>query len=209
MKRKILLIGGGGHCRSVLDSVTALGCYDEIGILDANGQPCQGVSVVGTDEDIPLLMKDGWTEAFVTVGSIGDTSVRRKLFQMVKEYHLTIPAIVDPSAITARNVEIKEGAFIGKRAVINAGASLGFGSIINTGAVVEHDCRIGDFVHISPGTVLCGQVTVGHDSHVGAGSVVRQLITIGSESVIGAGSVVVRNIPDHVKAYGNPCRVME
>jgi sugar O-acyltransferase, sialic acid O-acetyltransferase NeuD family len=209
LKKKIMLIGGGGHCHSVVDSVIALGLYDEIGIVDTNNHSYLGVSVIGADNDIPGLIKDGWTEAFITVGSVGNTAVRRKLYQMVKSYNLNVPVIIDPSAIIAKNVEIKEGTFLGKRAVINAGTSVGICSIINTGAVVEHDCVISDFAHISPGTVLCGQVTVGDDSHVGAGSVVRQLITIGSESVIGAGSVVVKNIPDKVKAYGNPCKVIE
>lgn len=209
MKKKIMLIGGGGHCHSVVDSVIVLGLYDEIGIVDTNDNSCLGVPVIGADEDIPKLMKDGWTDAFVTVGSVGNTAVRRKLYQMVSAYNLNVPAIIDPSAIIAKNVEIKEGTFIGKGAIINTGASLGVCSIINTGAVVEHDCVIGDFAHISPGAVLCGQVTVGNDSHIGAGSVVRQLITVGFASVIGAGSVVVKNIPDKVKAFGNPCRVIE
>ena len=75
--------------------------------------------------------------------------------------------------------------------------------------MIEHDCEIGEFAHISPGTVICGQVHIGMDSHIGAGSVVRQQIRIGSDVLIGAGSVVVKDMPNHVKAYGNPCRVAE
>ena len=209
MEKKLLLLGGGGHCHSVVDSVLSLGIYDEIGILDSTATLYLGVSVIGTDADIPELMQAGWNEAFITVGSVGNTQVRRKLYKMLKGYGLSIPTIIDPTAVVAKGTQLQEGTFVGKRAVINSGASIGACSIINTGAIVEHDCVVGDFSHISPGSTLCGQVVVGHDTHVGAGSVVKQLIKIGDSVLIGAGSVVLKDIPSEVKAYGNPCKVVK
>jgi len=207
--KKLLLIGGGGHCHSVLDSVLSTDLYDDIGIIDTNDSSYLDIPVIGTDADIPILIKEGWTEAFVTVGSVGNTTVRRRLYEMVKQYGFSIPTIIDPTAIVGKCIKIQEGTFIGKRAVINSGSSIGVCSIVNTGAILEHDCVIGDFTHISPGATLCGHVKVSADSHVGAGSVVKQLVEIGNNVLIGAGSVVVKNIPDNVKAYGNPCRVIE
>ena len=204
-----MLIGGGGHCHSVLDAVLAGGIYDEIGIIDSIDSSCLGVSVIGNDEDIPALFKAGWTDAFITVGSVGDTKIRRRLYEMVKEYGLTVPTIIDPTAIIGKAVKIEAGVFVGKRAVINARSMIGTCAIINTGAIIEHDCEIGAFSHISSGTILCGQVMIGENSHVGAGSVVRQLIEIGDNDLIGAGSVVVKNIPDNAKAFGNPCKVVD
>ena len=209
MGKKLLLIGGGGHCHSVLDAVIDMKVYDERGIIDSINSSYLGVSVIGNDDDIPALFEAGWTEAFITVGSVGDTKNRRRLFEMVKELGLSIPTIIDPTAIIGQGVEIGEGVFVGKRVVINAGATASACAIINTGAVIEHDCEIGAFSHICPGTILCGQVKVGEDSHVGAGSVVKQLVEIGNNALIGAGSVVVKNIPDNSKAYGNPCRVVD
>lgn len=209
MGKKLLLIGGGGHCSSVLSSVLALNKYEEVGIVDFIDTPVMGVSVVGRDEDLPNLKNTGWTDAFITLGSIGNTNLRHRLYQMIKEIGFTVPVLVDPSAIVAQDVKIGEGSFVGKGAVLNSGTEIGECAIINTGAVIEHDCKIGTFAHISPGTVLCGQVEVGCDSHVGAGSVVRQQITIGKQTLIGMGSVVVSNIPDQVKAFGNPCKVVK
>ena len=209
MNKKLLLIGGGGHCRSVLDTAIRLNIFDEIGIVDFTDSSCLGVKVVGNDDDIPSLINNGWNEAFITVGSVGDTSIRRRLYKMAKDLNLTIPALIDPTAVIANGVEIGEGVFIGKRAIVNTCSTIGRCAIINTGAIVEHDCRIGDFAHISPGAVVCGQVTVGEDSHVGAGAVVRQQIKIGDNALIGAGSVVVANVAASVKAYGNPCKVVE
>lgn len=208
-KKKLLLIGGGGHCRSVLDSVLELNTYSEIGIVDNTDCSCLGVSVVGSDEDLPFLRDSGWSDAFITVGSIGDTTTRRRLFELVKGIGFGIPVIVDPSSVVARDVQILEGSYVGKRAVVNTGAHVGICSIINTGAIVEHDCVVSSYVHISPGAVICGHVTVGEDTHIGAGSVLRQSVSIGSRCMIGAGSVVVSNVKDNVKAYGNPCRIQE
>lgn len=208
-QRKLMLIGGGGHCHSLIDSVIAMNIFDDIGIVDSNSAGFEGVPVIGADEDIPELISSGWNEAFISVGSIGNTTVRRRLYDLIKRHGLTVPVIADPSAIVARDVEIKEGCFIGKNAVVNSGSVIGTGSIINTGVIVEHDCTIGEFVHVSSGSTLCGQVQIGDDSHIGAGSVVCQLISIGAYSLIGAGSVVVKDIPNNVKAYGNPCRVID
>lgn len=209
MGKRLLLIGGGGHCHSVLDIVLASKEYNEIGIIDNIGGDYLGIPVIGRDADLPRLFLDGWTDAFITVGSIGNTKIRRHLYNMVKEIGLMIPKIIDPTAIVGSGVVVEEGSFLGKRVVINAGSSIGTCAIVNTGAIVEHDCKIGAFAHISPGTVLCGQVSVGDDSHVGAGSTVRQLIKIGDNSLVGVGSVVVEDIPSNVRAYGSPCRVVE
>ena len=207
--RKLLLIGGGGHCHSVIDSVIALGLFNDIGIVDSNVNSCLGVPVIGDDHDIPELRKTGWNEAFITVGSIGNTSIRRKLYDMVKYYNFIVPIIIDPTAIIAKGVGIQEGSFIGKKTVINTGTSVGVCSIINTGSLIEHDCLVGDFVHVSSGSTICGQVRIGNNTHVGAGSVIRQGIEIGEKVLIGVGSVVVKDVPDNVKAYGNPCRVVQ
>lgn len=207
--RKLLLIGGGGHCRSVIDCVIDLGLFDDVGIIDSKASTYLGIPVVGNDNDIPELKKAGWNEAFIAVGSIGDTVIRRRLYDMVKGYRFIIPTIIDSTAIIAKGVDIKEGSFIGKNAVVNTGTVLGVCSIINTGSIIEHDCRVGDFAHVGPGATVCGQVIIGNDSHVGAGSVIRQGIEIGEKALLGVGSVVVKDVPNNAKAYGNPCRVVE
>lgn len=207
--KKLLLLGGGGHCKSVLDTLFALSEFDQIGIVDAAEQTVLGVSVVGTDEDLPRLKEQGWQYAFVSVGSVGNTALRRQLYRKIQEFGFHIPTIVDPTAMVAKESVLKEGCFVGKQAIINADSCIGTCAIINSGAIVEHEVRIGDFTHISPGAVLCGQVKVGNDSHIGAGSVVKQQIVVGNNTIIGIGSVVVKDMGDRVKAWGNPCRVVE
>lgn len=209
MGRQLLLLGGGGHCRSVIDSLISLKIYEKIGIVDSVNSTFLGVTTVGTDDDLETLFDSGWTEVFITVGSIGNTAVRKKLYKLIKKIGFTIPTIIDPTAAVAQGIVLKEGVYIGKKAVVNSGAEIGECSIINTGSIIEHDCSIGAFSHISPGAVLCGEVKVGSDSHIGAGSVVRQKIVVGDSVLVGAGSVLLSDLPDKTLAYGNPCKVVE
>lgn len=208
-EKRILLIGGGGHCRSVADSLLRMNYYSKVGIVDYEESTILGIPVVGTDGDLPKLLQQGWTDAFISIGSVGDTRLRRKLYEKIKKIGFYIPSIVDPSAIIAKSTRIGCGCYVGKNAVINTGVWIGCCAIINTMSTVEHDCVIGDFVHISPGVTVCGSVSIGNDSHIGAGTVVRQQIQIGAETIIGIGSAVVMNIPDCVVAYGSPCKVVK
>lgn len=169
MNRKILLVGGGGHCKSVLDSLLILNEYDEIGIIDKDekaGNTIMGIPVLGSDDDLPALYDAGYQYAFVTVGSAGKPSLRIKLFELVCKLGFTIPNIIDPSAIVSKYSVLEKGIFIGRQSIVNAGAVVGKGAIINSGAIIEHDCRIGAFAHIAPGVVLGGGVTVGDNIFV-------------------------------------------
>lgn len=212
MGKRILLIGGGGHCHSIIDSLLVSDEYEKIGIVDSNhkkGEVLFGINVVGHDDNLQVLFEEGWSYAFISVGSIGDVKTRKRLYEAVKKIGFILPNIVDKTAIVASDAELSEGIYVGKLAVINSGSKIGKCAILNTGSIIEHDCSVGEFSHVSTGAILCGSVKVGDDSHVGAGSVVRQQINIGKNVLIGIGSTVVSDIPNGVKAYGNPCRVVK
>lgn len=209
MNRKLLLIGGGGHCKSVLDSLYQSNDFAEIGIIDKQenvGGLILDTPIIGSDDDLPSLFKQGYNEAFITVGSVGNSSNRLELTELIKSIGFKNPNVIDPSATISRYCNFDQGIYVGKRAVINAGSTIGNGAIINTSVTVEHDCEIGDFVHLASGSVLCGEVTVREQTHIGANSVVKQVVVIGSGVMIGMGSVVLQNIPSNVIAYGNPCK---
>jgi sugar O-acyltransferase (sialic acid O-acetyltransferase NeuD family) len=211
MNKKLLLIGGGGHCKSVLDSLLAVKYYTEVGIIDRKenlGKFVFDIPVIGSDSDLGDLYHNGYTYAFVTLGSIGNSTTRVKLFMELKQIGFEIPNIVDSTAIVSRNVFLEKGVYVGKNAIINVDTSIGRGAIINTAATIEHDCQIGEFVHIAPGSVLCGQVQIGAYTHIGAKSVVKQQVKIGANTIIGMGSVVLRNVPEDMVAFGNPCKVV-
>lgn len=206
--KSILLLGGGGHCKSILDSLNKLNHYDRIGlIINENiALASQKVPIVGCDEDLKKLFDEGWDSAFISVGGIGNTKIREKLYSYIINIGFNVPSIVDPSAVIASNVQIASGCYIGKNAIVNADSCISECAIINTGAIIEHDCEIGKFSHIAPGAVLCGNVMVGFGTHIGARAVVKQGLKIGNRALIGMGSVVTHEIIDNIKAYGVPCR---
>jgi sugar O-acyltransferase (sialic acid O-acetyltransferase NeuD family) len=205
----ILLIGGGGHCRSVLNSIKKLGNYNIVGILDTEdkvGKGIDGIKIIGTDEKMECLFFSGVKNAVITVGSIGNTGLRTELYNKLKGIGFNLPIIIDKTAIVDDNTILKEGIFVGKGAIINAGTTIEKCSIINSRAIVEHDCKIGEFVHLAPGSVLCGGVKIGDNTHIGANTTIIQGIEIGDNTLIGAGSVVVKDTGSFKKAYGNPCK---
>jgi len=207
MCKKILLVGGGGHCKSVLDSLIELGEFSEIGIIDLKeniAKEILNIPVIGCDDDLPELFAEGYKYAFVTIGSIGNPILRIKLLDTLDKIGFEIPNIIDPSAIVSSHARIGSGVFVGKNAVINAGSTVHNGAIINTGVIIEHDCLIDEFVHIAPGAVLSGEVHIGKNTHIGVNCIIKQHLRIGSNSIIGMGSVILKDIDDYVIAYGNP-----
>lgn len=197
MKRKIVLIGGGGHCKSVLNTIYRIGFYDEIVVTD-KGYPgikdILGIPVVGNDDRLPELRQSGYTDAFITLGSIKSTELRHLLYEKAVNLGFHLPCIVDPSAQVSKHTSLGVGIFIGQNTVVNADVRIGDMAIINTGAIIEHECIIGSYSHISVGAKLCGAVSVGEDVLVGAGAVVIQGVQIGIGALIGAGSVVLGDV---------------
>jgi len=208
--KKILLIGGGSHCVSVIDSIYQQGCFVPAGILDIPskvGSKILDVPIIGSDDLMEELFHEGITHAFITLGSIGaNVSIREKLYQEAKELGFQFPTIIDPTSIVSRYASLEEGIYVGKGAIVNTNAVIGKHSIINTGTIIDHDGLIGDFVHIAPGATLSGGVTIGNRVHIGTNSTIIQSVTIGSDTLVGAGSVVLKNIGSNKKAYGNPCK---
>lgn len=205
----IILLGGGGHCKSVIDTINKLGKYNIVGILDIKdkiGTKIYNIEIIGTDDELINHYNNGVKNAFISLGSIGDTRVRRKLNDNIKDVGMTLPSIIDPTAIIAENIKIGEGSFVGKGVILNCDSDIGANCIINSGVIVEHDCIIDDYAHIAPGATLSGGVNIGSDSHIGTNSAIIQNIVIGKNTIIGAGSVVVQDISNNKKAYGNPCK---
>ncbi len=208
---KLVLIGGGGHCKSVLDSAKRMNCFEEIVITDPKIEPgtkILGHAVVGNDDCLEQLLRQGFDHAFITVGSINTDPLREKIADRVALLDFEFPVIKDPSAVVSDSSIIGEGTFIGKNAVVNAEAVVGRHCIINSGAVIEHECSIGDFSHVSVGTALCGTVKIGRNCMIGAGSTVIQSVTVGDKCVIGAGTVVIKDLPENSKAVGVPARII-
>lgn len=201
---EIILLGFGGHAKSVIDCIERQREYKIAGFLERKGYEdiCyKGYKVIGEDDDLEKIYRQGIRNAFVTIGFLGQSDVRDRLYERLKQIGFHIPNVIDSSAVVAGDVIMGEGNFVGKLAMLNADVKIGNMCIINSGAMIEHECRVGDFSHISVGTVLCGQVTVGKRSFVGAGSIVIQGVNVGDESIIAAGTTIRKDVQCNELAY--------
>ena len=191
--KKLVLIGGGGHCKSVLDAALRMKLFQKIVILDpgiTEGNKILECSVVGDDEKLNELLKMGFDNAFITVGSIGNTKLRKKLFRKASELGFSFPNIIDPSAVVSKYAILGNGIYIGKNVTVNADVRIDDHAIINTSSIVEHDCQIGKFVHIAVGAVVCGNCIIEDDAFVGANATIIQGITISNGRFIKAGEII-------------------
>lgn len=199
MCKKVIVIGGGGHAKVVIDCIQCAG--DTVaGILDDHLAP--GTAVLG----VPVL---GGLDSYVNypdcafIIAIGGNEVRKAISQQL---NVTWYTAVHPSATVSKYASVGEGSMVMANAVVNPGAQAGRHCILNTACVVEHDNKIADFVHISPRAALAGNVSVGECTHVGIGAALRQGIHICDDCVIGAGAVVVKDINEKGIYAGVPAK---
>lgn len=191
----IILVGYGGHAKSVADCIERANNYRIIGYTDLKS--CESrYPYLGPDSYLEKYLKRGVRNAVISIGYMGKGDLRERLYQQMKMMGFVFPVIVDPSAIISETARIGEGVFVGKGAVINAGVKIGKMCIINTGALVEHDCIVDDFTHVAVRGVLCGGVHAGRSSFIGANATVLQNMNLPDCSLAPAGQVIRKNKQD-------------
>ena len=196
---RIILQGGGGHARVVLDCLLSQGA-NVVAIFDPR--------LSGHIMDVPARGEydpSAETDA-VAVVAIGDNAIRKQVAERTEHSFINVQ---HSSAIISRYVQLGTGNMILHGAIVQAQTTIGNHVIINTGAQVDHDCVLHDYVHLGPGASLCGNVQIGEGTLVGAGAVVIPGKKIGAWATIGAGAVVISDIPDYGVAVGNPARIIK
>ncbi len=194
----IIVYGGGGHGKSLIDLLRCLGAYRVAGVVDDGLEPGSlilGVPVLGGKDVLPGLIARGIRLAVNAVGGIGDVSIRIQIFRLLGEAGFACPAVVHPTSFIEASAVLSPGVQVFPHAYVGSEARLGFGSIVNTGAIVSHDCRIGDYVNISPGAMLAGEVQVGSGTLIGMGVTINLAVKIGPSCRLGNGATVKNDVP--------------
>jgi len=203
MKEKIILIGGGGHCKSCIDVIEQAGIFRIVGIVDMPEKLHQnilGYEIIATDDDLPRLVNE-YENFLITLGQIKSPKKRIRLFQTLKELGAKLPVIISPLAYVSKHAEIGDGTIIMHHALINAGAKIGSNCIINTKALIEHDAIIGDHCHIATGAIINGGVRFGSGTFFGSNAVCKEYIEIGKNAVIGCGAKIIKNISPNSSSF--------
>lgn len=204
MNKPLVLVGGGGHCKSVIEAAESAG-YSILGVLDLPdevGKEILSTKVIGTDDDIPSYVDKA--EFVVTVGFITNPTIRIKLYNKIKEAGGKLTTVVASTAYVSKYAEIGEGTVVLHQAFVNAGAKVGKNAILNTATNIEHDAVIGDHCHISTGTMVNGECRVGERCFIGSQSVLANCISVGEDIIVGAGSFVRKSISEKGIYSGNP-----
>jgi sugar O-acyltransferase (sialic acid O-acetyltransferase NeuD family) len=206
-----IVLGGGGHATVVIDALQLNGVALR-GVLDPDvalhGTRILGVPVLGGDDLLDMLRRDGAAAFVLGVGSVERNPRRREIFERGLRAGLIASTVIHPTVAFSKWAPVGPGTVVLANAVINAGARVGANVIVNSGAIVEHGSSVGDHAHVASGARIAGNVRIGAETFIGAGATVKQGISIGGNAVVGAGTVVLRNVPAGATVVGVPGRIV-
>lgn len=207
MEARLVVFGAGGHAKVVIEAIRGASPGLQITVVDDNpaggAASLLGLRAAGRRD----WLANNWPGAAVAP-AIGNNQARAAIADWLASQGRALATVLHPSAILSPTAGLGAGSFIAAGAVINAEARIAEAVIINTMASIDHDCEIGAFAHIAPGSRLCGGVRVGARTLIGAGSVLIPGVSVGADAVVGAGSVVLRDVPPGAKVAGSPARLI-
>ena len=213
--KKIIILGTGGNCIDILDTIDRINStiekkrYDCMGFLDDNennlGKEIHGHKVLG-----PLNIAPTFEDAYF-VNGIGspETFIRKE--EIISKTKLPLErfeTIIHPSVSLSGMCKIGSGTVILSNVSVATDVVIGNHVIILSNSVINHDDEIGDYTCIATGVNVSGGVKVGKSCYLGAGSSIISNVSIGSGSLIGLGSAVLRDVPANTVVAGNPARFL-
>ena len=211
MQKPIIILGAGGHAKVLID-VLQLQLANIIGITDPDpelhGKDVMGIPIIGDDNSI---LQYGVNDIALVngLGKVNCSNKRMQLYHAFEERGYIFARVIHPSAVISPGVYLAEGVHVMAGSIIQTLATIGVNSIINTGASLDHECIVGNHVHIAPGATISGGVKIGDNVLIGAGATIIQGIHVGASSIVGAGAVVTKDVREGVTVIGIPARVVK
>jgi sugar O-acyltransferase (sialic acid O-acetyltransferase NeuD family) len=207
----VVVVGGGGQGRQVIDAIEHGGRGRVVGVLDdalSSGTTVAGHRVLDSAAGLGACAARAGATAYVV--AIGSNFDRAAVMQRLDDDrgHLVLATVVHPAASVARDAMLGEGSIVLAGAVVANGCTLGRGVLLGSNSSIDHDGLIGDFASLAPGATVAGTVQIGARTALGVGANVVHRVTIGADTVVGAGALVLDDLPDGVVAYGVPTRVV-
>jgi sugar O-acyltransferase (sialic acid O-acetyltransferase NeuD family) len=191
--KPLLLLGCGGHARSLIDLIETEGqwrIHGLVGLPEQVGANVLGYPVIGTDADLPSL-RGACPAALLAIGQLPDPAPRQRLAALLEQHRFHCPVLISPHAVVSRHARLGAGTVVAHGAIVNAGAMVGAHCILNSRALIEHDVQLGDHCHLSTGALLNGGVSLGSGSFIGSGAMLREGLQLPAGTVISAGKRVM------------------
>jgi sugar O-acyltransferase (sialic acid O-acetyltransferase NeuD family) len=210
-KPKLILVGGGGHCKSCIDVIELEAKYDIVGILDLpekKGEKILGYEIIGSDNDYEKYIQEG-CEFLITVGQIKSAIIRKIIFEKLNILSAKIATVISPRAYISQYAVLGTGTIAMHNVFVNAGVNIGANCILNSNCNIEHDVVIGNHCHISTGAFVNGDCKIGNEVFIGSNGTISSQVNVGDNVVIGAGTLVIKSITDNQKAVGVPAKIIQ
>jgi acetyltransferase EpsM len=201
---KVIIYGGGGLSKMIIETVRVMGTYQIAGVIDDNIEPGEmviGSPVLGGAEVLPDLYKQGIRLAVNSVGGIGDYKIRLDIFNQLANAGFVCPVIIHPTAHVDPSSRLEAGVLVLAQSYISGSAIVGMGTLINNSVVVSHDCLLGVCTNLSPGAMVAGDAIIGDFSQIGMNATVNIGVRIGRECLIGNGATIKKDMPDNTRVY--------
>lgn len=204
-KKKIILVGAGGHARVVYDALIKI--YHDIEVFVCDELVSQKDKFF-FDNKIYMLSADCKNKLDTSDFhvAIGNNNVRQRIYNNLHSLEFQPMTVIHPQSTLACNISISTGCFIAANSIVGPCSKIGQGVIVNHAAVVDHDCIIEDWVHVGPNATLGGGVSIGARSLIGSGSTILPGVRVGRDCIIGSGAVVTKNIASNTTAIGMPAK---
>lgn len=207
----LLVVGAGGHARSLLALLRRHGGFTPVGLIDSfrpGGPSLDGVPVLGAEADAPDLCEQHEIRHLLV--AIGDNARREAMTKRLAALvsNAVFPPLIDPTAVVDSGVRLGAGVVILAQAHVGPGSELADGVLLNTKASLDHDARLDPFASLAPGVICGGRVSIGARSFIGLGSQLIHGLRVGADTVVGAGSLLLDPLPAGVLAYGRPAQVI-
>ncbi|MCD6576567.1 MAG: NeuD/PglB/VioB family sugar acetyltransferase [Anaerolineaceae bacterium] len=201
---KVIIYGGGGLSKMIIETVRAMSTYQIIGVIDDNmtkGTDVIGAPVIGGADLLPQLMKDGIRLAVNSVGGIGNYKIRLDVFHTLAREGFVCPVIIHPSAYVDPSARLESGVLVLAQSYVSGNAVIGIGTLINNSVVVSHDCVLGVCTNLSPGAKIAGDVTIDDFAQLGMNATVNIGVKVGKECLVGNGATVKKDVPPGTRVY--------
>ena len=195
----IIIYGGGGHGKTLIELILLMGDYHITGVIDdgiKSNEYILGIPVLGGNEILADLYSSGVRLAVNAIGGIGDVAIRMKVFKKLAQTGFECPVVLHPSAIIENSAVLTQGVQVFAHAYVGSESHIGYGVIVNTGSIISHGCHVGNYANISPGAILAGDVTLGESVLVGMGATVNLGVKIGKGARIGNGATIKSDVPE-------------
>ena len=187
MKKKLILIGSGGHANSCINIINTTKKFKISYFVNKDSGKKRNINKIQTINEKEFLKKKlAGKNILIAFGQLKTGELREKKFNFFKKKKCKFPIIKSKHAIISNDADIKEGSIIMHYVIINSNVSIGKNCIINNRATIEHDCIIEDNVHIAPGAIVLGGCHIKKNSFIGSGSVIKQCSIVKSNSIIPA-----------------------